>query len=104
MHNVANLWKFELNRSSKLPENYGKKTTNVTRNYVLSDARLWNLKFLIWGLEIKFMENYFFLENYVTSEGAVYHNVLYHQQLPITYYQGFMLIIISSNYQKWLPL
>ena len=30
------------------------------------------------------MENYFFLENYITSEGAVSHNVLYYQQLPIT--------------------
>ena len=28
-------------------------------------------------LEIKFVENYLFLENYVTSEGAVSHNVLY---------------------------
>ena len=34
--------------------------------------------------EIKFMENYFFLENYATSEGAVSHNVLYYQPLPIT--------------------
>ena len=32
-------------------------------------------------------ENYFFLENYVTSEGAVSHNVLYYQPLPITHYQ-----------------
>ena len=28
-----------------------------------------------------------FLENYVTSEGAVSHNVLYYQQLSITRYQ-----------------
>ena len=35
----------------------------------------------------KFMETYFFLENYVTSEGAVSHNVLYYQLLPITHYQ-----------------
>ena len=34
-----------------------------------------------------FVGNYFFLENYVTSEGAVSHNVLYYQQLPITRYQ-----------------
>ena len=40
-------------------------------------------KNLIWGLEIKFVECYLFLENYVTSEGAVSHNVLYHQQLSI---------------------
>ena len=33
------------------------------------------------------MENYFFLENYVTSEGAVSHNVLYYQPLSITCYQ-----------------
>ena len=38
------------------------------------------------GLEIKFVENYFFLENYVTSEGAVSHKVLYYQPLPITQY------------------
>ena len=45
------------------------------------------LDFEIWGLEINFVETYFFLENYVTSEGAVSHNVLYHQPLPITPYQ-----------------
>ena len=39
---------------------------------------------ITWGLEIKFVENYFFLQNYGTSEGAVSHNVLYHQPLPIT--------------------
>ena len=38
-------------------------------------------------LEIKFVENYFFLENYFTSEGAVSHNVLCYQQLSITRYQ-----------------
>ena len=37
-----------------------------------------------WGLKIKFVENYIFLENYVTSEGAVSHSVLYYQPLPIT--------------------
>ena len=36
------------------------------------------------GLKIKFLENYFFLENYITSEGAVSHNGLYYQPLPIT--------------------
>ena len=36
---------------------------------------------------IKFVENYFFLENYVTSEGAVSQIVLYYQPLPITHYQ-----------------
>ena len=32
----------------------------------------------------EFVENYFFLENYVTSEGAVSHIVFYYQPLPIT--------------------
>ena len=36
---------------------------------------------------MKFVENYFFLKNYVTSEGAVFNNVLYNQQLSITCYQ-----------------
>ena len=31
--------------------------------------------------------NYFFLENYITLEGAVSHNVLYYQPIPITRYQ-----------------
>ena len=32
-------------------------------------------------------ENYFFLENYVTSEGAASHKVLNYQPLPTTRYQ-----------------
>ena len=35
-------------------------------------------------LEIIFVENYFFIGNYVTSKGAVSHNVLYLQPLLIT--------------------
>ena len=33
------------------------------------------------------VENYFFLENYITLEGAVSHNVSYYQQLSIACYQ-----------------
>ena len=36
---------------------------------------------------MKFVKNYFFLENYVTSEEAVSHNVSYYQTLPITRHQ-----------------
>ena len=68
MHKITNLWKFELNWSSKLRDNNERKNT-------LSDAWFRDLKSQFWGLEIKFVENYFFLENYVTSEGAVSHNV-----------------------------
>ena len=39
---------------------------------------------LILILGIKFIENDFFFGNYVTSEGAVSHNVLYYQTLPNT--------------------
>ena len=84
MHKITNLWKFELTWSLKLWEQW-KKNTLVKRSCVLSDAWFRDLK--IWGLEIEFVGNYFFLENYVTSEGAVSHNVLYYQQLPITRYQ-----------------
>ena len=50
---------------------------------------------------IKFAENYFFLENYVTSEGGVSHNVLYHQPLPITHYQVKFYV---NNYFELLPI
>ena len=54
----------------------------------------------MWGLEIKFVENYmsFFLENYVTSEGAV--SMFYAINLsPLLVIKlGFILIIILSNY------
>ena len=33
------------------------------------------------------LENYFFLKNYINSEGAASHNVLYYQQLSIACYQ-----------------
>ena len=35
-----------------------------------------------------------FLENYVTSEEAISHNILYHQPLPITHHQ----VRIANNY------
>ena len=50
---------------------------------------------LILRSQIKFVENYFFLENYVTSEGAVSHNVLYYQQLSIACYQ---VSFYANNY------
>ena len=55
----------------------------------------------IWGLEIKSVNNYFFLENYGPSEGAVSHNVLYHQPLPITRHQGRFY---ANNYFEELPI
>ena len=56
------------------------KNTLFTQSCVLSDAWFQDLKF-------KFVENYFLLKNYITSEGAVSYTVLYYQQLSITCYQ-----------------
>ena len=44
-----------------------------------------------------FVENYFYLKNYVALEGAVSHNVLNYQQLPITQYQ---VRFNANNYFK----
>ena len=72
---ITHLSKFELDWSWELRDNY-EKTTLVTRS----------VKLLL-------------LENYVTSEGAVYHNVLYYQPLPITssymhdYCEPFVLLL-----------
>ena len=46
-------------------------------------------------LKIKFEENYFFLVNYVTLEGAVLHNILYYQPLPIARYH---IRFYANNY------
>ena len=47
------------------------------------------------------MKNYFFLDNYVTSEGAVSHIVLYYQPLSITHYQ---MRFYDENYFENLPI
>ena len=41
------------------------------------------------------------LENYITSEGAISHNVLYHQPLPITRHQ---VKFYANNYFESLPI
>ena len=50
---------------------------------------------------IIWVRNYLFLKAYAASEGAVTHNVLYHQQLSIAYYYqiSFYVTIILGNYQ-----
>ena len=45
MHKLTNLWKFELNWSSKLQDNNERKNTLVTQSFVLSDAWFRDLKF-----------------------------------------------------------
>ena len=41
------------------------------------------------------VENYFFFKNYITSEGALSHNVFYSQQLSIACYQ---VSFYANNY------
>ena len=46
------------------------------------------------------VENYFLFKNYINSEEAVSHNVLYHQQLSFAHYQVLLLLTINlSIYQ-----
>ena len=62
------------------------KNTLVTRSCVLSQMLDFGTpksnsevsKYNLWETTV-----YFFLENYVTSEVAISHNVLYYQQLSI---------------------
>ena len=71
----------------ELRDNIGWETPlSHTRSCVHSDAWLRDLKIKFWGLEINFKYfsgKLFFLENYVASEGAVSHSVLYSQQLSV---------------------
>ena len=68
---------------------------------MLSDA--WFKDLTDEGLETNsniLLRNYFFLKNYITSEGAVSHDVLHYQHLSIARYQvNFYANIILSNYQ-----
>ena len=84
---ITNLWKFELNRSSKLrANNERKKHPCHTKpcDFRCLISRPQNLT--IWGLEIKFVENCFLLENYITLEGVFL--TMFYKQLPITRCQG----------------
>ena len=61
--------------------------------FQMLEFETWNSKSEV--SKLNFVENYFFLENYVTSEGAVSHNIVYHQQLSITCNQ---VSIYANNY------
>ena len=56
-------------------------------DFGISKSNSEGLKTSFWGLKIELVENSFFLENNDGSEGVVYHNIVNHQQLPITRYQ-----------------
>ena len=59
---------------------------------------------IMWSrnlIQILFVQNYFFLKNHITSEGAVSHNVLYYQQLSIARYQ---VSFYANNHFELLPI
>ena len=98
MHKITNLWKFELNWSSKLRDkNERKKTHLVTQSCVLSDAwfRVSNSK-----SEVSKSKSWKITLFSKTSEGAFFHNVLYYQPLPTTRYQ---VRFYANNYFEQLP-
>ena len=76
MYKKTNLWKFELNWSSKLRDNNKRK--NTLFRYLISRPQ--NLILSSW---YQIGGKLLLCENYVTSEGAVSH----YQQLPINRYQ-----------------
>ena len=88
MHKITNLWKFELNRSSKLRDiNERKKTTlGHTKlcafRCLISKPQTLNLRSqnpIRWKSLLSRKLHYF--------RGSCFSNVLYYQQLPITRYQ-----------------
>ena len=81
---ITNLWKFELNQSSKLCDNYERKNTLVAPwshkvvCFQMLDFETSKSEVSKW----KSGQTYFFLKNYVTSEGAACFNV-YTINLPL---------------------
>ena len=83
MHQLTNLYKFGLNWSSKLQENNGRKHPCCTNCVCF---QMLNPRLQLQSVIMR-MRNNLFLKNYVSSEWAYSHNVVYYQQLSITRYQ-----------------
>ena len=88
MHKITNLYKYQINRSSHLEDNNERKkhpchTKLCAFRWLISKPQVLNLRSrnqirgkLLLSRKL-----------YGTSEGAVSHNVLYHQPLPINRHQ-----------------
>ena len=87
LHKITNLWKFEVNRSSKLRDNNERKIplSHEVVCFHMADFETSNSKSEV--SKSNSLKNTSFPKNYVTLEGAVSNNVFYYQQLPITRYQ-----------------
>ena len=99
MHKITDLWKFDLNWSSKLQDNNGRKNTIVVQSCVLSDAGFRDLKMQFSGLEIKFKHMYIG-GKWLLSQKLHYFRrsrfvTMYYQQLSIACYQ---VSFYANNY------
>ena len=112
MLKITNLW---------ILSSIGHRTCEIIRKKHPCHTKLWAFRwlisrpelFLIWGLEIKFVENYFFLENYDTLEGAVSHNTVNLSPLLVIkksfFYNNYFekwpsvtKLIVSTAFKEWL--
>ena len=100
MHKITNLWKFELNRSSKLRDNNERKkhpchTELCAFRWLISRPLVLNL-----SAQNQIRGKLFLSRKLRHFRGSRFSQCLYHQPLPITRYQvSVMLTYILSNYQ-----
>ena len=102
MHKMTNMWKFELNWSSKLQENYERKNT-VAQMCVLSDVwkrlQAWSLLLFKWEIT-SFSKN-------ILLQKEPFLTMFHYQQLTIACYQvslyanDYVLIITDSILCLW---
>ena len=100
MHKITNLWKFELNWSLKLRDNYERKKplSHEVVCFQMLDFETSNLILRSWN---QIRGKLLLSRKVLHSEGAVSHNVLYYQQHPITRYQ---VRFYANNYFEQLPI
>ena len=101
MHKITNLWKFELNWSSKLRDNYERKRTPLSHEVVFfqlldfgtSNSKLEVSKSNSWKISSFSKSTSLQREPFLTMFYTINHSLL------LVTKWGFMLIIILSNYQ-----
>ena len=94
MHKITNLWKFELNWSSKLQDMEEKTSSHELQWFQMLEFETLNSKSELSNSNSTILVRNNFFENNITSEGAVSHNVSHYQHLAIAS-KFFMLIKLS---------
>ena len=87
MHKITNLWKFELNWSSKLRDNNGRKKHPCHKKLCAFRCLISRPQNLILRSRNQIRGKLLLSRYCFTSEGAVSHKVLFYQQLSITHNQ-----------------